>query len=126
MQRVVIDMKNFVLGEAVEMALHNNGDFQVTVVEKPEETAKKAYSIAATVVLMEVTGYHPYTLEERIKIRGEIHRRCPDCKISLMVDENSEKRAAELIKQAKRDGLIDLFIYGSTSASYLVALLDAL
>lgn len=126
MQRVIIDMKNYVLGEAVEMALRKNGDFQVIVVEKPEETAEKAFSIAATVVLMEVTGYPPYVLEERLKIREEIHKRCPNCKIALMVDENSEKRAAEQVKQAKRDGLVDLFIYGSTSASYLVALLDAL
>ena len=126
MQRVIIDMKNFVLGEAVQMALRSNGDFQVTVVEKPEETAKKAYSLAATVVLMEVTGSQPYALEERLKLRSAIQRRCPDCKIAVLVDEHSEKKVAEEVKQAKRDGLLDLFIYGSTSASYLVALLDTL
>ncbi len=126
MQRVIIDMKNYVLGEAVEMALRKNGDFQVVVVEKPEDTVKSCYNLAATVVLMEVTGYPPYVLEERLKIRDEIRKRCPNCKTALMVDENSDKRAAEQVKQAKRDGLIDLFIYGSTSASYLVALLDAL
>jgi hypothetical protein len=43
-----------------------------------------------------------------------------------MVDENSMPKVAEDVKQAKRDGLIDQFIYGSTSASYLVALMDAL
>ena len=126
MQRVIIDIKNYVFGEAIEMALRKNGDFQVIVVEQPEETANKAYSIAATTVLMEVTGYPPYVLEERLKIREEIRKRCPNCKIALVVDENSDKLAAEQVKQAKRDGLIDLFIYGSTSASYLVALLDAL
>ncbi len=126
MQRVIIDMSKYVLGEAVQMALRNNGDFQVTVVEKPEETSKKAYSLAATVVLMEVTGYPPYVLDERLKLRGEIKRRCPDCKIAVMVDEHADKEVAEQVKQAKKDGLIDLFIYGSTSASYLVALLDTL
>ena len=126
MQRVIINMKSFVLGEAVQMALRNNGDFQVTVVERPEETAKKAYSLAATIVLMEVTGYPPYVLEERLKIRNAIKKQAPNCKIAIMVDDNSEKEVAEQVKQAKKDGLIDLFIYGSTSASYLVALLDTL
>jgi len=75
---------------------------------------------------MEVTSYTPYKLEERLKIRQELKKQSPDCKIVLMVDENSEKRTAEDVKQAKRDGWIDQFIYGSTSASYLVAMMDAL
>ena len=33
---------------------------------------------------------------------------------------------AKQVKQAKQDGLIDFFVYGSTSASYLTALLDTL
>ena len=44
----------------------------------------------------------------------------------LVVDENSEKEAADRVRQAKKDGLIDQFIYGSTSPAYLVALTDTL
>ena len=53
-------------------------------------------------------------------------RDTPDCKIVLVVDENSEKKLAEQVRQAKKDGLIDQFIYGSISANYLVALMDTL
>ena len=126
MSRVVIHMQNFVLGEAVQLALRNGGDFQVTVVEKPEQTAQMCHSLAANVLLMDVTSYPPCGLRERLGIRDEVKRRDPDCRIVFLVDENSEKKLAEEVKQAKRDGIIDLFLYGSISASYLVALLDTL
>ena len=43
-----------------------------------------------------------------------------------MVAENSEKEAADRVRQTKKDGLIDLIIYGSISPAYLVALMDTL
>ena len=126
MSRVVIHMQNFVLGEAVQLALRNGGDFQVTVMETPEQTAQMCHSLAANILLMDVTSYPPCGLRERLNIRDEVKRRDPDCKIVFLVDENAEKKLAEEVKQAKRDGIIDLFLYGSISASYLVALLDTL
>ena len=42
------------------------------------------------------------------------------------MDENSEKELAKQVRRAKKEGLIDQFIYGSTSASFLVAMMDAL
>ena len=44
----------------------------------------------------------------------------------FFVDENAEMELAQQVKQAKKDGLIDQFIYGSISAAYLTALIDAL
>lgn len=72
---------------------------------------------------MEVTGYPPYIRSERLKVREQVRRETPSCKIVLLVDENS---GAELAKQAKKDGLIDQFIYGSVSSAYLTALMDTL
>ena len=126
MQRVIISMQNYVLGEAVEQALTNGGDFHATVAETPEQTAKLCVSLAANALLMEVTGYTPFKLEERLRVRNEVKKQNPLCKMVLLVDENAEKEAAEKVRQAKKDGLIDQFIYGSTSASYLVAIMDAL
>lgn len=77
-------------------------------------------------VLMEVTQYPPYGMEERLKIRNAVKNVHPDCKVVLVVDENSETEAADRVRQAKKDGLIDQFIYGSTSPAYLVALMDTL
>ena len=47
------------------------------------------------------------------------------CKL-LLVDENANADLAVSVKQAKKDGLIDNFIYASVSPSYLAAVLDTL
>ena len=39
--------------------------------------------------------------------------------------KNAEPQLAERVKQCKKDGLIDAFIYNSTSERYLSALLDS-
>ena len=67
-----------------------------------------------------------YALEQRLKLRDTVKETNPGCKIVLIVDENSEKEVARKVRQAKKDGRIDQFIYGSISASYLVALMDTL
>ena len=126
MQRIIVNMQNFVHSEALEIALKNGGDFQICTVEDPSHVAEQCRLLAANSVLLEVTGYTPWTLEQRMKLRGEILKNDPSVKIILLVDEKAEQQVAEQVKQAKRDGLIDQFIYGSTSASYLVALLDTL
>lgn len=124
MQRVLINLQNYVMGEAIEQTLKNAGDFQIEVVENPEEVVKKQFGFAATVVLMEVTGYTPYKLCERMLIRDKIRKQDPQCRIVLMVDENANRQLATQVKQLKKDGLIDQFIYGSTSAAFLAALME--
>ena len=42
------------------------------------------------------------------------------------LDENAEKELAKEVRQAKKDGLIDQFIYGSISATYLADIVDSL
>lgn len=122
--RVIVNMQSFVMSDAMRVALSGGGDFTVTVIEKPNEVAKSCYSLAADVVILEVTGYTPWKLNERLRIRSEIKKRCPNCKIVFLVDENAEGEIAETVKRAKLDGLIDQFIYGSISTSYLAAILE--
>ena len=62
----------------------------------------------------------------RDRIRDELKQIHPHCKIVLIVDENAEKKLAALVLQAKKDGLIDNFIYSSVSAAYLSAVIDNL
>ena len=61
-----------------------------------------------------------------MKIRDEVKRQTPQCKIVLIVDENAQKPLARRVLQAKKDGLIDNFIFGSISAEYLTAVVDTL
>lgn len=60
------------------------------------------------------------------RVLNEIKLQNPECKIVLVVDGNTEKRLADKVRQAKKDGLVDNFIYGSVSATYLSAVIDTL
>ena len=71
-------------------------------------------------LVMEVTGYASWKLGERLRLRGEVKALCPNCKIALMVDSNTERQTAKDIRDAKKDGLIDQFFYGSMPAEYLM------
>ena len=127
MRKVVVDMQNALFTDAISTALRNfDSDFCVYQSEKPEKTTDLCSYAQADVLIMEVTAYTPWKLEERMKIRDEVKARNPDCKVVLVVDENTEQKLADKVRQAKKDGRIDNFIYGSVSATYLSAVIDAL
>ena len=125
--RVVVDMQNALFADAIATALRDfDSDFEVFPSENPDKTADMCFDTQANVLIMEVTAYTPWKIEERMKIRDEVKAYCPDCKIVLVVDENTEKKLADKVRQAKKDGLIDNFLYGSLSATYLSAVVDTL
>ena len=127
MRRIVIDMQNILFADAVAEALRNfDSDLEPFMSEDPDKTLSLCDTVLANVLIMEVTTYPSRTLEERLKIRNALKRKHPDCKIVLVVDENTERKLADRVRQAKKDGLVDNFIYGSVSSSYLSAVIDAL
>ena len=127
MRRVVVDMQNALFADAIATALQKfDSDFDVCQSDSPDKTADLCIFTEANILIMEVTAYTPWKLEERMKIRGEVKAQNPDCKIVLVVDENTEKKLADKVRQAKKDGLVDNFIYGSVSSTYLSAVIDAL
>lgn len=127
MRRIVIDMQNILFAGAVAEALRNfDSDLEPFMSENPDKTLSLCDTVLANVLIMEVTTYPSRTLEERLKIRNALKRKHPDCKIVLVVDENTERKLADRVRQAKKDGLVDNFIYGSVSSSYLSAVIDAL
>lgn len=127
LRRVVIDMQNTLFADAVAEALRRfDSDFEPIMSESPEKILFLCDSVLANVLIMEVTVYTPWKLEERMKIRDELKKNNPDCKIVLVVDENTEKKLADRVRQVKKDGLIDNFIYGSVSSTYLSAVIDTL
>ena len=127
MRRVVVDMQNALFTDAIATALRNfDSDFEVYQSESPAKTTDMCAFTEANILIMEVTAYTSWKLEGRMKIRGEVKAQSPGCKIVLVVDENTEKKLADKVRQAKKDGLIDSFIYGSVSSTYLSAVIDAL
>lgn len=120
-------MQNVLFADAVAEALRRfDSDFDPVMSERPEKTLPLCDAVLANVLIMEVTAYTPWRLEERMKIRDELRKANPNCKIVLIVDENTEKKLADQVRQAKKDGLVDNFIYSSVSSSYLSAVIDAL
>ena len=128
MRQVILSMKDYIFADAIAGALRKDpkSDFAVQITCSPEEIVQYCRITAPYALLMEVTGYPPYQLAERLKTRAEVRRDAPGCKIVLVVDENSESELAQQVRQAKKDGLIDQCIYVSISAGYLVALIDTL
>lgn len=127
MRRIVINMQSNLFCNAISETLRRSGnDFDTYAVDDPGKVADDCKWIAPYALLMEVTGYTPWKLCERMKIRDAVKVQNPNCKIVLIVDENAEKEVAKQVKQAKKDGLIDQFIYGSISAAYLAAIMDSL
>jgi len=120
-------MQNSLFCNAISETLKSSeNEFDTYTVDSPDKIVDECKWISPYAILMEVTGYTPWKLCERLKIRNEIKEKQPDCKIVLIVDENAEKDVAKQVKQAKKDGLIDQFIYGSISASYLADIVDCL
>ncbi|MGN1116832.1 MAG: hypothetical protein ACI4TH_09700 [Candidatus Ornithomonoglobus sp.] len=120
-------MQNYLFADAIARALKNaDSDFDVRKSESPNKIVELCGLCEPYALLMEVTGYTPWKLEERLKIRDEVKQLKPHCKIVLIVDENADKKLARRVLQAKKDGLIDNFVYGSVSAAYLSAVIDTL
>lgn len=127
MRRIIVNMQNTLFCNAIADTLRNSGnEFDTYTVDTPDRVVDECGWIVPYALIMEVTGYTPWKLCERLKIRDAIKTKHPDCKIVLIVDENAEKDVAKQVKQAKKDGLIDQFIYGSISATYLVDIIDSL
>ena len=127
MRRIVINMQNALFCNAISETLRRaENDLDTYTVDSPDKVVDDCKWIAPYALLMEVTGYTPWKLDERMRIRDAVKTQHPDCKIVFIVDENAEKEVAKQVKQAKKDGLIDQFIYGSISASYLADIIDSL
>lgn len=127
MRRVLINMQNALFCNAISETLRRSGnELDPYTVDDPDRVVDDCKWIAPYAVLMEVTGHTPWMLCQRMKIRDAVKVLQPDCKIVLIVDENAEKETARQVKQAKKDGLIDQFIYGSISATYLADIMDSL
>ena len=76
MQKIVVDMQNFLFADSVAAAFKNS-DYDIDVVraESPKDTVELCQVYKPFVLVMEVTGYTPWLLCERLKLRDEV-RRC--------------------------------------------------
>ena len=115
------------MSRALERVLRQNmQDCMIVIPENPDEIIEQCRLFRPCALLLEVTGYTPWLLEERLKICEGVRRVLPECKFVFSVDENANLKLADSVMQCKKAGLIDTFVYNSTSERFLAAILDSL
>ena len=127
MRKIILDIQSGLYAKAIQRILMQELDeYQIIISESPSKTVERCKMFRPYALLMEVTGYTPWVLEERLAIREAVGRNNPDCKVVILVDDVADKALAERVKNAKKDGLIDAFLFGSATDSYLAAIMDSL
>lgn len=127
LRKIVLDLQSGLFADAISQVLEGGEpDFITIPAESPQKTVTICKTCHAYAAIMEVTPFSPWKLEERLKLGEAIKQTAPECKVLLLVDEMSNKSLATAVTQAKKDELIDNFIYASVSPTYLIAILDAL
>ena len=127
MRRIVLDMKNGLLAEAVTQSLSGcDVDFLIYRSPKPEETLALCRTCRANVLVMEVIRQGLWKLSERLRLCSAVKRLGWACKVLLLVDESTDELLASEVRQTVKDQLADGFIYASVSPTYLAGVIDTL
>lgn len=127
MRRIVLDMKNGLLAEAVTQSLSGcDMDFLIYRSQKPEETLALCRTCRANVLVMEVIRQGLWKLSERLRLCSAVRRLGWACKVLLLVDESTDELLASEVRQTVKDQLADGFIYASVSPTYLAGVIDTL
>lgn len=127
MRRIVLDMKNGLLAEAVTQSLSGcDMDFLIYRSPKPEETLALCRTCRANVLVMGVIRQGLWKLSERLRLCSAVRRLGWACKVLLLVDESTDELLASEVRQTVKDQLADGFIYASVSPTYLAGVIDTL
>ena len=119
MKTVLTEICNGLMAESIRHILEGSGEFRVFSIKDGADSP-------VDIVLLEV-AYNPgFTMDERIAAVSSIRSRNPNARVLLLCDENSAPELARQVVLAKKDGLIDDFIYSSVSESYLTAMLESI
>ena len=123
MKRIILDIQSGLYARTIQrMLLQELEEYHIIISESPSKTVERCKMFRPYALLMEVTGYTPWMLEERLAIREAVARNNPDCKVVMLVDDAADKA----VRQAKRNGLIDAFLFGSVTEQYMAAVMDSL
>lgn len=93
---------------------------------KTKDIIKLCRSCRADVLLLEVCPHPPRTLQDRLLLANDLRDVCPHCKTVLLVDEAEYPELATAVCLAKKDHIVDDFVYASVSPAYLSAMMDTL
>ena len=114
MKKIVLDIQSDIHAHTMErMLMQKLDDCQVVISESPDATAEWCKTHRPDVLLMEVKAYSPWMFKERMAIRDKVERNTENCRVILFVDDDTDGELTEKVRQAKREGLIDAFLFFS-------------
>lgn len=126
MKKIVLDIQSDIHAQTMErMLMQKLDDCQVVISESPDTTAEWCRTHRPDVLLMEVKAYSPWMFKQRMTIRDKVGRSVENCRIILFVDDDTDGELTEQVRQAKREGLIDAFLFGSVSENYFASVIDS-
>ena len=126
MKKLVLDIQSSIHARNMErMLMQKLDDCQVVISESPESTVEWCRLHSPDVLLMEVRAYSPWMFFERMEICEKVRRYTDHCSIILFVDDENDADLTEKVRQAKRDGIIDAFLFGSVSENYFASVIDS-
>ena len=106
MKKIVLDIQSDIHAQTMErMLMQKLDDCQVVISESPDTTAEWCKTHRPDVLLMEVNT--------------------ENCRVILFVDDDTDGELTEQVRQAKREGLIDAFLFGSVSENYFASVIDS-
>ena len=122
----MLDIQSDIHAQTMErMLMQKLDDCQVVISESPDTTAEWCKTHRPDVLLMEVKAYSPWMFKQRMTIRDKVGRSVENCRIILFVDDDTDGELTEQVRQAKREGLIDAFLFGSVSENYFASVIDS-
>ena len=127
MKKIVLDIQSNIHAHNMErMLMQELDDCQVVISESPDSTAEWCKTHKPDVLLMDVKAFSPWMLDQRMAIRDKVKRSTEDCRIILFVDDESDPDLIHKVRQAKRERLIDAFLFGSVSENYFASVIDSI
>ena len=127
MRIMILDMQSGLYANAIRRVLAQELDgYNLVIAKTPEEVAGLCRVMQPYALLMEVTACSPWLLSERLQTGERVRQEARDCKLVLLVNESADKDLTAEVKRAKRDGLIDAFLFTSATERYLAAVMDSL
>lgn len=127
MRKIVLDIQSTLHAHNMErMLMQELEDCQVIVSESPDSTAEWCKLHNPDVLLMEVKAYSPWMFPERMEITQKVRKSTPGCRIIFFVNDENDIVLSENVRQAKRDGFIDAFLFGSVSENYFASVIDSI
>ena len=127
MKKVALITTNKILAQSLAVAMKTipelNFDFYLFL--NYQQAILDAQVFEINVALIDVTGCQGAERETPFKFLAGLHNSLPNCHLMLLVSQEDTK-CRELAEQAKKNKLIEDFVFYDASLQYLMAKLESI